>query len=100
MRNEAPRSSNRVRARLVVGLGTDLWEQVGDRIEIWTRVDGRDRAVTTITRPCAGWPDRARNDFDRRMIATLGALPGSDKSVTITMGRTYEITWDGVCVPA
>lgn len=99
MRDDAPRSTALVRGRLACALAGEF-DVALDAMVAATRVDTRDRAVTTVTRPCRSWPPSRADEFDRLVIAALTRLPGAAHGVAISMGRTYEITWAGVRVPA
>lgn len=100
--DQAPLSSTRVRLKVLRELPEDRAWHV-DRMNFTTSIrhlaDGERRAVTVVTRPCAGWPEKSRDAFDRAVMKALNDLPGAAGSVTITMGRTYETEWDGVRAP-
>ena len=96
---QAPRSSTRVRARLLRVMNDAEVDSVLDRMEVYTRVCGNDRAVTTVTRPSMNWPGSQRDEFDKRIVRALSELPGFTGSVAITVGRVYQIEWDGVRAP-
>ena len=100
--DQAPRSSQRARLKILRHL-PEAYEYHLDRMAVTTAVremaDGNHRAVTTVTRPCAGGPDARRYAFDNVVLNALRELPGADGNITITVGHTYEVEWDGVRVP-
>lgn len=95
--DQAPVSSRRVRAALI---RQGITEEVVDAITVITVVDRHRRAVTTVERPGAGQLGPAiQQALDRDFAAAFQRLPGFSGSYTITMGRTFEVEWTGVCAP-
>lgn len=97
MSNDAAPRSTRFAWRRVLGLAV-LTEPEADKIGASTRVDHLERAVTTVTRPVVQNADR-QTAIDNAILATLRKLPGCDGLVSISMGREYIVTWDGVRAP-
>jgi hypothetical protein len=96
MADTAPRST-RYAWRRVLGLAV-LTEPEADKIGAETTVDHRDRAVTRVVRPVVQNADR-QTEIDNAIMAMLRKLPGAEAGVSITMGREYTVTWDGVRAP-
>lgn len=95
--DQAPVSSRRVRATLI---RNGVSEEVVDSIAVVTAVDRHRRAVTTVERFGAGQlGPAAQQEVDRAFARAFKALPGFNGSYTITMGRTFEVEWTGVCAP-
>jgi hypothetical protein len=87
---------------LAIYHGTDLSRPILDKLEISTtkaarRTEPGFRAVTTVQRPRL---DRlAQEHCDHMIQQALKRLPGFGGGITMTMGRTYEVEWDGICAP-
>jgi hypothetical protein len=98
MPDEAPKSSAHVRHMLIWhGLSGDL----ADRLEIVTTVaerSGTARAVTTVQRPKVT-PASSQAECDNDVQGILRRLPGADLAIVMTMGRTFTVTWAGICRP-
>jgi hypothetical protein len=100
MTDHAPESSRLV--RLAILNRTDLPARVIDRLTISTarvarRTDLGFRAVTTVERSRLNAQEQEY--YDPMIMHALKCLPGFGGTVTMTMGRTYEVEWDGVCAP-
>jgi hypothetical protein len=97
MPDQAPKSSAHVRDMLARhGL-----PNLADRLEIVTKVTGRPhaiRAVTTVQRPKAT-PASTQSECDSVVQEILRKLPGADPGIVMSMGRTFTVTWAGICRP-
>lgn len=97
MTDAAPVSSRHVRLKLHNLV--NIPEIVIERLEITTAITAWDRAHTTVQRPDAGPRLDLQEKWDAETLAALRYLEGADSSVVMTMGRTFEVEWDGVCRP-
>lgn len=95
MSDEAPESTKYLRKAL--GWHRELADIDLDRIEITTKVDSKRRAVSTLTRPVVHFTEQ--HMVDKAFADAFGELPGFADSYAITMGRTFEVEWDGVRAP-
>lgn len=77
-------------------------EFVIEGMEITTAViagaDLRYRARTVVSRPTRLGP-AALTEVDRQVTAAFKVLPGYPGSHAITMGKTYEVEWQGITRP-
>jgi hypothetical protein len=98
MADEAPKSSAHVRHMLIRhGLPGDL----ADQLEIVTKVVGRPHAIraeTRVQRPKVT-PFSAQEGCDNDVQGILRKLPGADPGIVMSMGRTFTVTWTGICRP-
>jgi hypothetical protein len=97
MTDEAPKSSQHVRHMLIRHGLPDL----ADRLEIVTKVtdwSATVRAETTVQRPRVT-PFSAQAECDSAVQEILRKLPGADPGIVMSMGRTFTVTWTGICRP-
>lgn len=95
-KDQAPRSSALVRARLARIESLDYRDLLA--ITVTTTVDYQEQAYTTVSRPLLRRLED-QSGLDKRILVVLRSLPGAAKTVTITMGREYNVTWNGVRAP-
>lgn len=95
--DEAPVSSHHVRVKLL--RLADLPERKVSSMEIVTKVNQHDRAVTTVRLP------RDLNSLDWQLwydqiLQALRYLDGADSGIPFAgVTQEFDVTWDGVCRP-
>jgi hypothetical protein len=98
MADEAPKSSAHVRDMLA---RHGLPRNIADQLEIATKVTGRPHAIraeTTVQRPKVA-PASAQAECDNEVQGILRKLPDVDPVIVMTRGRTFTVTWAGICRP-
>lgn len=94
--DQAPVSSSHVRVHLL--RNTTLHEMAILPLSIVTTVTRDDKAETVVQRPHTEWLDIQRQ-WDQEIMDALRRLSGQSGSLIMSMGRTFTVTWDGICRP-